>query len=87
MSFPKMDFPREKVSSANCFIDQELISATHAHGVATEFLPKVAETYGKIIFPHLVICSTVPNLFLIRLVLSTPSKELYTLNTWVLLVA
>ena len=52
MSFPKMDFPREEVTSINCFIDQELISATHEQGVATEFLPKVAETYGKIIFPH-----------------------------------
>ena len=52
MSFPKMDFPQEKVSSTNCFIDQALISATHQQGVSTEYLPKVTETYGKIIFPH-----------------------------------
>jgi riboflavin biosynthesis pyrimidine reductase len=52
MSFPKMDFPRDQITSTNCFRDEALIASVHQKGISTEFLPKVAETYGKIVFPH-----------------------------------
>lgn len=52
MVFPKMEFPRNQVTSTPCFKDDELIASVHQKGKPTEFLPKVAETYGKIIFPH-----------------------------------
>ncbi|NMC80713.1 MAG: hypothetical protein GYA59_15235 [Chloroflexi bacterium] len=52
MSLPKMDFPKNKVSTQNCFADRELIESVHQKGAADEFLPKVEATYGKIIFPR-----------------------------------
>jgi len=47
-----MDFPREQIRMTNCFRDDELIEAVHRKGIAGEFLPKVEDIFGKIIFPH-----------------------------------
>lgn len=52
MSFPKLEFPRNKVTSKTCFKDEDLLGSVHSQGNPDEFLPKVAETYGKIIFPY-----------------------------------
>ena len=49
--FPKIKFNRDEVSTINCFKDQEVIDKIHNKGEATAYLPKVEETYGKVIFP------------------------------------
>lgn len=51
MPFPEMMFCKEKVAMKTCFVDEELEKAIHARGGSSDFLPKVEETYGKIIFP------------------------------------
>lgn len=52
MLLPIMEFPKNKVTSLNCFLDQEILSSVHEKGDEKAFLPKVAEAYGKIIFPR-----------------------------------
>ncbi len=51
MKFPFMEFPREQVTSLNIFTDEALIKNIHTKGDANAYLPKVEETYGKIILP------------------------------------
>ena len=51
MNFPKMDFSRTQVTSLNIFTDEALIESIHAKGDEHAYLPKVEETYGKIILP------------------------------------
>ncbi|AMP21014.1 hypothetical protein AZF37_07425 [endosymbiont 'TC1' of Trimyema compressum] len=48
---PKIEFNKNKVSTINCFKDQEVIDAVHKKGLPKAYLPKVEETYGKVIFP------------------------------------
>ena len=51
MSFPKMEFPRNQVKSTNIFKDEALLQAIHAQGEAGAYLPKVDQTYGRIVLP------------------------------------
>jgi riboflavin biosynthesis pyrimidine reductase len=52
MEFPYINFQKEAVTLINCFSDKELIEEIHGKGNAGAYLPKVADTYGKIIFPE-----------------------------------
>ncbi len=51
MAFPYTDFKKETVMLVNCFSDKELTEEIHGKGDADAYLPKAADTYGKIIFP------------------------------------
>ena len=51
MGFPYIEFDKETVTLSSCFTDGELMEEIHGRGVPGAYLPKVAETYGKIIFP------------------------------------
>ncbi|MEI7885612.1 MAG: dihydrofolate reductase family protein [Clostridia bacterium] len=51
IELPSMDFPRAQVSSINCFLDEELLNKWQQNADQKAFLPKVRDTFGKIIFP------------------------------------
>lgn len=52
MAFPYMEFPKERVTLSACFTDNELTEQIHSLCVPRRYLPKAADTYGKILFPE-----------------------------------
>lgn len=51
MKFPSIEFDINKVTTTNCYLNEDLITSVNIKSETDKYLPKVEKTYGKLSFP------------------------------------